>query len=197
LVGSTNTAQGNDGFLGGGNENKLNGQLSVLGGGRLNTVSDNGVSSCLGGGRNNLVEGANNYVGGGRKNKAKTSGSWGAIIGGDENVIGGNYAVAMGRKAESNGNNCFAIGLEPNANRFTRSNQSGDFVLRSRVIELNADLDDNGNVRGKLKIDKENILAFKRIVQCTSRRREEALSKEELELLDILEDYEDTIDERT
>ena len=44
-------------------------------------------------------------------------------------------------------------------------------------------------------LDKNNIVAFKLLVESANRRREEAQTEEELNLLTKLEDLEDTIDE--
>merc|ERR1711865_106875 len=115
------------------------------------------------------------------------------------NFVGGNYAVAMGRRAEAFEDHCVAIGLDPSSTRNTRAKQKGDFVVRSLIIQLNAGRDENEegpNPLASLVINSENIMGLKRLVDCSvARRREEALSEEELELLDILEDYEDTVEE--
>merc|ERR1712176_1190541 len=137
-------------------------------------------------------------IGGGWKASAKASGNWGAVLGGDENFVHGNYGVAMGRRAESFETHCVAIGLDPSKDRVARSKQKGDFLVRSLIYQLNTGLTDDGNILGQLVINADNVLGFKRLADAdcsVSRRRELALSKEELELLDVLEDYEDTIEE--
>lgn len=193
--GFKNLAQGQDGFLGGGEKNQLKGQLAALGGGKLNIVTKSSVGSCLGGGFKNIVKGLGNYVGGGKKNLSKTQGSYATILGGLNNLVDGNYAIAMGQNAQALNGNCMAIGLEPNSRRYARARQKGDFLIRSQIIELRTGRNTDGTPKGTLILNKDNIKAFKRLVKGATRRREEAQTEEELNLLTELEDLEDTVDE--
>ena len=153
------------------------------------------MGSCLGGGFKNIVKGLGNYVGGGKKNLSKTQGSYATILGGLNNLVIGNYAVAMGQNAEAHSNNCMAIGLEPDASRYARAVQKGDFLIRSQIIELHTGRNTDGSPKGTLILNKNNIVAFKRLVKGATRRRMEAQTEEELNLLTELEDFEDTNDE--
>ena len=58
-----------------------------------------------------------------------------------------------------------------------------------------AEINTDGTQKGTLIPNKNNIVAFKRLVKGATRRREEAQTEEELNLLTELEDLEDTFDE--
>ena len=102
----------------------------------MNIVTKSSVGSCLGGGFKNIVKGLGNYVGGGKKNLSKTQGRYATILGGLNNLVGGNYALSMGENAQALGNNCVAIGLEPDSSRYARATQKGDFLIRSQIKSL-------------------------------------------------------------
>ena len=160
-------------------------------------VTKSSVGSCLGGGFKNIVKGPGNYVGGGKKNFSKTRGSYATILGGLNNLVDGNYAIAMGQNAQALNSNCMAIGLEPNSRRYARARQKGDFLIHSQIIELRTGRNTDGTQKGTLILNKNNIKAFKRLVKGATRRREEAQTEEELNLLTKLEDLEDAIDKNS
>ena len=54
-------AQGQHGFIGDGEKNKVKGQLAVLGGGKFNIVIKSSVGSCLGCGLKKIVKGPGNF----------------------------------------------------------------------------------------------------------------------------------------
>merc|ERR1712183_221262 len=193
--GLNNESKGRVSFIGGGEQNVMEGQFSVIGGGSTNKMGENGVKTCIGGGKKNRWNSEFNYVAGGRKNVAEVNGDWAIVLGGENNFVQGNYASSMGRNAQALQNNCFAIGLEPDQNRWARAQQRGDVVIRAQFIELQIGEDD------KLVIDKNNILKFKRLLDQnggTARlRRDLAKSEEELQLLDVLEDYEDSVEQNS
>ena len=116
--GLNNLAQGQDGFPGGGEKNQLKGQLVALGGGKFNIVMRSSVGSCLSGRFKNIVKGPGNAT----------------ILGGFNNLVNSNYAIVMGQNSQALGNNCMAIGLEPDSRRYARATQKGDFLIRSRII---------------------------------------------------------------
>ena len=118
-----------------------------------------------------------------------------SCLGGLNNLVDGNYAIAMGQNAQALNGNCMAIGLEPNSRRYARARQKGDFLIRSQIIELRTGRNTDGTPKGTLILNKDNIKAFKRLVKGATRRREEAQTEEELNLLTELEDLEDTVDE--
>ena len=181
--------------MGGGEKNQLKGQLAALGGGKFNIVTKSSVSLCLGGGFKNIMKGPGNYGGGGKKNLSQTQGSHTIILGDLNNLVIGNYAVAMGQNAEAHSNNCMAIGLEPDASRYARAVQKGDFLIHSQIIELRTGQNTDGSPKGTLILNKNNIVAFRRLVEGATTHRKEAQTEEELNLLTELEDLEDTIDE--
>merc|ERR1711935_105651 len=99
---------------------------------------------------------------------------------GSKNLVKGNYATAMGWNALANQNLCMTIGLQLNTDKFVRANQVGDWVLRAERIELRVGA-------GALVLTKNNIKKFKSILKGTRRRRLEARSDEEQNLLTELE----------
>ena len=86
---------------------------------------------------------------------------------------------------------------EPDSSRFAQATQKGDFLIRSQIIELHMGRNKNESSKGTLILDMNNIGAFKLLVEGATRRREEAQTEEELNLLTKLEDLEDTIDENS
>ena len=117
-------------------------------------------------------------------------------MGGLNNLVIGNYAIAMGQNApQAHSNNCMAIGLEPDASRYARAVQKGDFLIHSQIIELRTGQNTDGSPKGTLILNKNNIVAFRRLVEGATTHRKEAQTEEELNLLTDLEDLEDTIDE--
>ena len=91
------------------------------------------------------------------------------------------------------------IGLESDSNRYARATQKIYFLIRFQIIELYTGQNkEDGSSNGTLIINKNNITAFKLLVEGATRRREEAQTTEEkLNLLTKLEDLEDTIDENS
>merc|ERR1712238_290135 len=101
----------------------------------------------------------------------------------------GNYATTMGRNAQANQNLCMGIGLQLNEDNFVRANQVGDWILRAELIELRVDGTDKA-----LVLTKKNIKKFRSILKGTHRRRLEANSDEERDLLTELEVSEDLVE---
>merc|ERR1712194_147614 len=99
------------------------------------------------------------------------------------------YATAMGRNAQVNQNLCMAIGLQLNEDTFDRANQDGDWILYADIIELRVDGTDKA-----LVLTKKNIKKFRSILKGTHRRRLEARSDEERNLLTELEESEDLVE---
>ena len=70
-----------------------------------------------------------------------------------------------------------AIGLEPDSSRYGWVTQKGDFLTRSQIIELRTGRNKDGSQKGILILDKNNIMAFKRLVEGATCRRKEAQTK--------------------
>ena len=155
------------------------------------------VGSCLGGEFKNIVKGPGNYIGNDKTNISQTQGSYATILGGLNflnNLVDGNYAIAMGQNAQALSNNCMAIGLEPESSRYARVRQRGGFLICSQIIELRTGQNTDGTPKGTLILNKNNNVAFKRLVEGATRCHEEAQTEEELLnlLTNELEDLEDT-----
>merc|ERR1711935_1061897 len=131
--GKKNEAYGEDAFIGGGHDNGNIGPRSAIGGGQKNKVTREGVESCIAGGTLNKAKRGYAYIAGGYKNRAE--GEWSGVLGGERSFTKKQYGLSIGRKAQSWKNHAVAIALEPNGKRKAYSNQPGDFVIRSRVIE--------------------------------------------------------------
>merc|ERR1711865_1199175 len=113
-----------------------------------------------------------------------------SVLGGYKNLAKGNYASAMGQNALANQNLCMAIGLQLNADKFVRVNQVGYWVLRAERIELRV----GAGADDALVLTEQNIKKFKDILRGTRRRRLEAKSDEERNLLTKLEELEDLVE---
>merc|ERR1712194_717298 len=171
---------------GGGEKNKCLSSFSSVGGGSKNKVMQAADLSFIGGGYKNKMIGEYGFIGGGENNQVEAK--WASVLGGSKNLVKGNYATAMGRNALANQNLCMAIGLQLKGNKFARANQVGDWILRAERIELRVDGTDKAIV-----LTKKNIKKFSSILKGTRRRRLEARSDEEQNLLTVLEELEDDI----
>merc|ERR1712161_131564 len=107
-----------------------------------------------------------------------------------KNFAKGKYAIAMGQNALANQNLCMAIGLQVDKKKFVRANQIGGWVLRAERIELRVGV----GADDALVLTKKNIKQFKNILKGTRRRRLEARSDEEQNLLTKLEELEDLVE---
>merc|ERR1712161_133948 len=107
-----------------------------------------------------------------------------------KNFAKGKYATAMGRNALANQDLCMAIDLQLDTDKFVRANQVGDWVLRAERIELRVGV----GADDALVLTKKNIKQFKNILKGTRRRRLEARSDEEQNLLTKLEELEDLVE---
>merc|ERR1712028_91262 len=133
------------------------------------------------------MKGEYGFIGGGEKNQVEAK--WASALGGSKNLATGNYATAMGQNAQANQNLCMAIGLQLNEDTFVRANQVGDWILRAELIELRVDGADKA-----LVLTEKNINKFRSILKGTHRRRLEAKSDEERNLLTELEQSEDLVE---
>ena len=86
----------------------------------------------------------------------------------------------MGQNAQALNNNCMTIGLESDSNRYARATQKIYFLIRFQIIELYTGQNKDGSSNGTLIINKNNITAFKLLVEGATRRREEVETEEEL-----------------
>merc|ERR1711865_972875 len=82
-----------------------------------------------------------------------------------------------------------AIGLQLNEDTFVSANQVGDWILHADIIELRVDGTDKA-----LVLTKKNIKKFRSILKGTHRRRLEAKSDKEQNLLTELEESEDLVE---
>merc|ERR1712161_122190 len=142
-----------------------------------------------GGSKNKVAQAADfGFIGGGERSQVEAK--WASVLGGYKNLAKGNYATAMGLNALANQDLCMAIGLQLNPAKFVRANQRSDWVLRAERIELRvgAGQDD------ALVLTKKNFKKFKNILKGTRRRRLEARSDEERNLLTELEKLEDLVE---
>merc|ERR1712194_593914 len=174
-------------FIGGGEKNKCLSPVSSVGGGLKNQIKKAAPFSFVGGGLKNKVKGEYGFIGGGEKNQVGTK--WASALGGSKNLAAGNYATTMGRNAQANQNLCMAIGLQLNEDKYVRANQVGDWILCAELIELRVDCTDKA-----LVLTKMNIKKFSSILKGTHRRRLEARSDEERNLLTVLEELEDLVE---
>merc|ERR1719148_600796 len=166
--------------------NKAAGQTAVVAGGTENETK--GGFTFIGGGLKNKMKGEYGFIGGGEKNQVQAK--WASVLGGYKNLAKGNYATAMGWNALANQNLCMAIGLQSDTDKFVRANQVGDWVLRAERIELRVGV----GADDALVLTKKNIKQFKNILKGTRRRRLEARSDEEQNLLTKLEELEDLVE---
>merc|ERR1712085_155479 len=185
--GKENETKGGFAFIGGGEKNKCLSSSSSVGGGSRNQIKKAAPFSFVGGGLKNKVEGEYGFIGGGEKNQVGAK--WASVLGGSKSLATGNYATAMGRNAQANQNLCMAIGLQLNEDKFVRANQVGDWILRAELIELRVDGADKA-----LVLTEKNINKFRSILKGTHRRRLEAKSDEERNLLTELEESEDLVE---
>jgi len=160
---------------------------SSVGGGSRNQIKKAAPFSFVGGGLKNKMKGEYGFIGGGEKNQVGAK--WASVLGGSKSLATGNYATAMGRNAQANQNLCMAIGLQLNEDKFVRANQVGDWILRAELIELRVDGSDKA-----LVLTEKNIGKFRSILKGTHRRRLEAKSDEERNLLTELEESEDLVE---
>ena len=150
----------------------------------LNQAAD---FSFIGGGYKNKMKGEYGFIGGGENNQVEAK--WASVLGGYKNLAKGNYATAMGLNALANQDLCMAIGLQLNPEKFVRANQRSDWILRAERIELRVGAGEDD----ALVLTKQNIKKFKSILKGTRRRRLEARSDEERNLLTVLEELEDLV----
>merc|ERR1712194_269238 len=186
--GKENETKGGISFIGGGDNNKCLSSFSSVSGGSKNKVAQAAVFSFIGGGYKNKMKGEYGFIGGGERNQVKAK--WASVLGGYKNLAKGNYATAMGLNALANQDLCMAIGLQLKTNNFVRANQVGDWVLRAERIELRV----GAGADDALVLTKKNIKKFKNILRGTRRRRLEARSDEERNLLTKLEELEDLVE---
>ena len=108
-----NEATGRYSFIGGGSANQATGEHSTVGSGDGNQAT--GRYSFIGGGDNNKTEGEHSTIGGGDNNTAK--GEHSTIVGGRKNQATGKYStVAGGYDNRATGEGSFAAGVENQAN---------------------------------------------------------------------------------
>merc|ERR1712085_82457 len=186
--GTENETKGGFTFIGGGEKNKCLSSFSSIGGGSKNEVRQASPFSFIGGGFENKMKGEYGFIGGGEKNQVKAK--WASVLGGYKNLAKGNYATAMGLNALANQDLCMAIGLQLKTNNFVRANQRSDWILRAERIELRVGAGEDD----ALVLTEKNIKKFKNILRGTRRRRLEAKSDEERNLLTKLEKLEDLVE---
>merc|ERR1712238_1716 len=185
--GKDNETKGGFAFIGGGEKNKCLSSASSVCGGSRNQIKKATPFSFIGGGSENKMKGEYGFIGGGEKNQVEAK--WASVLGGSQNLVKGNYATAMGQNALANQNLCMAIGLQAKGNTFACANQVGDWILRAERIDLRVDGTDKIVV-----LTKKNIKKFRSILKGTRRRRLEARSDEEQNLLNVLEELEDLVE---
>merc|ERR1712238_365790 len=187
-VGKENETKGGFTFIGGGEKNKCLSSFSSVGGGSKNQVRQASPFSFIGGGYKNKMKGEYGFIGGGEKNQVQAK--WASVLSGYKNLAKGNYATAMGQNALANQDLSIAIGLQVDKKNFVRANQVGYWVLRAERIELRVGV----GADDALVLTKTNIKKFKSILKGTRRRRLEARSDEEQNLLTELEELEDLVE---
>merc|ERR1712086_709876 len=185
--GKENETQGRFAFIGGGEKNICLGSASSISGGSKNQIKKAAPFSFIGGGFKNKMKGEYGFIGGGEKNQVEAK--WASVLGGYKNLAKGNYATAMGWNALAVQHLCMAIGLQSEGNTFARANQIGDWILRAERIDLHIDGTDKAIV-----LTNKNIKKFRSILKRTRRRRLEAKSDEEQNLLTKLEELEDLVE---
>merc|ERR1712194_147765 len=183
--GEQNTASGSLSVVSGGLKNAASDTMSVVGGGEKNKAERE--AAVVAGGKENETQGEYGFIGGGEKNQVETK--WASVLGGSKNLVKGNYANAMGWNALAVQHLCMAIGLQSEGNTFARANQVGDWILRAERIDLHIDGTDKAIV-----LTNKNIKKFRSILKGTRRRRLEAKSDEEQNLLTKLEELEDLVE---
>merc|ERR1712194_11305 len=186
--GTENETKGGFTFIGGGEKNKCLSSFSSVGGGSENQVRQASPFSFIGGGFKNKMKGEYGFIGGGEKNQVQAK--WASVLGGYKNLAKGNYDTAMGWNALANQDLCMAIGLQVDKKKFVRANQVGYWVLRAERIELRVGTGKDGT----LVLTKKNIKKFKNILKGKRRRRLDARSDEEQNLLTKLEELEDLVE---
>merc|ERR1712238_397906 len=182
--GEKNKAAGQTAVVAGGTENETKGGFTFIGGGEKNKCLSS--FSSVGGGSENQVRQASpfSFIGGGFKNKMKAK--WASVLGGYKNLAKGNYATAMGQNALANKNLCMAIGLQLESNKKVRANRVGDWIVRAQTIEIRIN-------EQAVILTSDNIKNFKKILKGSRRRRAEARSDDERNLLTELEELEGDI----
>merc|ERR1712161_58570 len=183
--GEKNKAAGQTAVVAGGTENETKGGFTFIGGGEKNKCLS--PFSFIGGGFKNKMKGEYGFIGGGEKNQVQAK--WASVLGGYKNLAKANYATATGQNALANQDLCMAIGLQSEGDAFARANQVGDWILRAERIDLRVDGTDKVVV-----LTKKNIKKFRSILKGTRRRRLEARSDEEENLLTVLEELEDLVE---
>merc|ERR1712085_62064 len=186
--GTENETKGGFTFIGGGEKNKCLSSFSSVGGGSENQVRQASPFSFIGGGFKNKMKGEYGFIGGGEKNQVQAK--WASVLGGYKNLAKGNYATAMGWNALANQDLCMVIGLQVDKKKFVRANQVGYWVLRAERIELRVGAGEDAT----LVFTKKNIKKFRNILKGKRRRRLEARSDEEQNLLTKLEELEDLVE---
>merc|ERR1712238_542355 len=186
--GKENETKGGFTVIGGGEKNKCLSSFSSVGGGFKNQIRQASPFSFIGGGYKNKMKGEYGFIGGGEKNQVQAK--WASVLGGYKNLAKGNYATAMGQNALANQDLCMAIGLQVEKKKFVRANQVGYWVLRAERIELRA----GAGKDDTLVLTKKNIKKFQNILKGKRRRRLEAKSDEERNLLTKLEELEDLVE---
>ncbi len=120
-AGQNNRADGQSSVVSGGDLNIASGIYSTIGGGILNQATNikstvgggiqnvaSAENSTIAGGENNLASGINSTITGGRLNIA--SGGYSTVAGGENNSTEGNYSFAFGRDITNQGNFSTVIG---------------------------------------------------------------------------------------
>merc|ERR1711935_828751 len=186
--GQKNTASDTMSVVGGGENNKCLSSFSSVGGGSENQVRQASPFSFIGGGFKNKMKGEYGFIGGGEKNQVQAK--WASVLGGYKNLAKGNYATAMGWNALANQDLCMAIGLQVDKKKFVRANQVGYWVLRAERIELRVGTGKDDT----LVLNKKNIKKFQNILKGKRRRRLDARSDEERNLLTKLDKLEDLVE---
>merc|ERR1712085_130210 len=184
--GEMNKAAGQTAVVAGGTENETKGGFTFIGGGEKNKCLSS--FSSVGGGFKNKMKGEYGFIGGGEKNQVQAK--WASVLGGYKNLAKGNYDTAMGWNALANQDLCMAIGLQVDKKKFVRANQVGYWVLRAERIELRVGTGKDDT----LVLNKKNIKKFQNILKGKRRRRLDARSDEEQNLLTKLEELEDLVD---
>jgi len=177
--------KGEAAFVGGGSKNRAFSPFSAIGGGSGNVLNSNAPYGFIGGGFKNKCKSEWGFIGGGLKNQVQAK--WASVLGGEKNIAKGNYATAMGRNALANKNLCMAIGLQLESNKKVRANRVGDWIVRAQTIKIQIN-------EQAVILTPDNIKNFKKILKGSRRRRAEARSDDERNLLTELEELEDLVD---
>merc|ERR1712194_633211 len=172
--GEQNTASGSLSVVGGGQKNLASDTMSVVGGGEMNKAA--GQTAVVAGGTENETKGGFTFIGGGENNKCLSSFS--SVGGGSENQV---------RQASPFS---FIGGGFKNKMKVVRANQVGYWVLRAERIELRVGTGKDDS----LVLNKKNIKKFQNILKGKRRRRLDARSDEERNLLTKLDKLEDLVE---